>query len=507
MYSPYISGNAKNSACGSEGVGKNFYSIIASRLRMLYLSAKNYMSGKKIVTRFAPSPTGYLHIGGARTALFNYLFAKHHNGDFLLRIEDTDKKRSTHEAIDAIIKGMNWLGLNHDGEIVFQSTREARHAEVANELVKNGKAYKCYATAEQLQAQREEAEKNGQVFKYNKEWRDKSEAAAPAGVSPAIRIKAPLDGEITINDLVQGDVTVKVEDLDDMVILRADGTPTYMLAVVVDDHDMGVTHVVRGDDHLTNAFRQKLIYDAMGWEAPEFAHIPLIHGADGAKLSKRHGALGVEAYEALGYLPEAIINYLMRLGWSYGDDEIISLADAAKIFDIAKVGRSPSRFDFDKLNNINAHYMRNKNTDELFALLLPFLEQKFGSEKINATAQERIRKGLKSLTERADKLPDLAAQAEIYIQRVEYTEKAKANLVEGAAYITELLPKFEAINNWSEAEIKPVIENYATEKGLKLGKILPVVRSGICGTMEAPALFEVIEILGKEEVLKRLKNL
>lgn len=463
------------------------------------------MSGK-VVTRFAPSPTGFLHIGGARTALFNYLFSKHHNGDFLLRIEDTDKKRSTNEAIEAIVKGMDWLGLKHDGEIVYQSTREARHAEVANELVKKGMAYKCYSTAEELQKQREEAEKEGKIFKYNRAWRDKAEADAPKDVKPAIRIKAPLEGEITIADLVQSDVTVKVEDLDDMVILRADGTPTYMLAVVVDDYDMGVTHVIRGDDHLTNAFRQKLIYDAMGWKAPEFAHIPLIHGADGAKLSKRHGALGVEAYQELGYMPEAILNYLMRLGWSYGDEEIISLTEAAKIFEIGKVGRSPSRFDFDKLNNINAHYMRSTPETGLLKLLLPFLEAKFGAEKITSLVKDRITKGIKSLKERADKLPDLADKAEIYIHRVEYTDKAKENLVEGKVYVPQVLPLLEAVQNWNEAEIKPVFEKFATDNSLKLGKLLPIFRSAICGTMEAPALFEVIEILGKEEVINRLKN-
>jgi glutamyl-tRNA synthetase len=461
----------------------------------------------QVITRFAPSPTGFLHIGGARTALFNYLFSKHTGGKFLLRIEDTDKKRSTQEAIDAIIKGMAWLGLQHDDEIIMQSTREARHAEVAKELLEKNMAYKCYSTPEELQALRAEAEKNGKVYKYTHIWRDKSEADAPAGAPYAIRIKAPLEGEVIINDLVQGEVKVVASELDDMIILRADGTPTYMLAAVVDDYDMGVTHVIRGDDHLTNAFRQKVIYQNMGWQTPTYAHIPLIHGADGAKLSKRHGALGVEAYEELGYLPQAINNYLMRLGWSYGDDEIISLSEAAKIFDIANVGRSPSRFDFDKLDSINSHYLRATDDAELVKLITPLLQQKYGAEKINETVLQRISKSIKSLKERAQKLPDLVEKSEIYIHRVTYTEKAQQNINEGKNLIAPIAKIFEGATSFDEATLKPLLENFATEQGLKIGKIMPVIRSCVCGTMEAPSLFEVLEVLGKEEVLNRMNNI
>src|SRR5580704_2231123 len=311
-----------------------------------------------VVVRFAPSPTGFLHIGGARTALFNYLYARHFGGTFRLRIEDTDRARSTTEAVTAILDGLAWLGLDHDGEIVHQFERAPRHAEIARQLLAAGRAYYCYCTPAELEAMRERARAEKRSVRYDGTWRDRDPSEAPAGIAPAIRLKAPQRGATTIQDLVQGEVTVANGELDDLIILRGDGTPTYNLSVVVDDHDMGITHVIRGDDHLNNAFRQKQIYDALGWAVPEFAHVPLIHGPDGAKLSKRHGALGVDAYRELGYLPEALRNYLMRLGWSHGDDEIISTGDAIRWFDIRDVGRGPARFDPQKLDSINAHYIR-----------------------------------------------------------------------------------------------------------------------------------------------------
>jgi glutamyl-tRNA synthetase len=459
----------------------------------------------QVITRFAPSPTGFLHIGGARTALFCSLYARHAGGKFLLRIEDTDKKRSSSEAIDAIIYGLNWLGLSPDEAPVFQSKQEARHAEVAHELLKKGAAYKCFATAEELAEGRAQAEKEGRVFKYDRRWRDKNESDAPAGAPYSIRFKAPLTGDVVVSDLVQGEVVVKAEDIDDLVILRADGSPTYMLAVVVDDHDMGITHVIRGDDHLTNTFKQKLIYEAMGWNVPNFAHIPLIHGADGAKLSKRHGALGVEAYRDLGYLPEAINNYLMHLGWSYNEQDIISIQEAAAHFDIKNVGKSPSRFDFDKLNFINSHYLRALPDDKLFELAKPFLEKKYSTA--NDEFFVRAKAAIKLTKERSQNLVDFADQSEIYFHRVVYTEKAKTMLEAGKEHISKLIPMFENVSNWQHDDIKAAFDEYAKISGLGLGKFMPAIRAGVCGTMESPSLIDVLEILGKDEVIKRLKSL
>src|SRR6202047_673858 len=331
-----------------------------------------------VIVRFAPSPTGFLHIGGARTALFNWLFARHHRGKFLLRIEDTDRLRSTPQAVSAIIDGLDWLGLGWDGEIVYQFERAPRHAEIARQLLAEGRAYYCYCTPAGLDAMRERARAERRSVRYDGTWRDRNPSEAPPGVAPAIRLKAPHQGSTTIRDLVQGEVTVANGELDDLIILRADGTPTYNLSVVVDDHDWGITQVSPGDDHLNNAFRQKQIYDALGWAVPEFAHVPLIHGPDGAKLSKRRGALGVDAYRELGYLPEALRNYLLRLGWSHGDDEIISTEQAAEWFDIDAVGRAPARFDFAKLDNLNGHYIRAAEDDRLIALVAPRLEKALG---------------------------------------------------------------------------------------------------------------------------------
>lgn len=456
-----------------------------------------------VITRFAPSPTGFLHIGGARTALFNYLFTHNMGGKFLLRIEDTDKKRSTKEAVDAIINGMSWLGLKHDDEIIMQSEREARHKEVAYQLLEKGAAYKCFCTAEELDEMRKAAESEGKNFRYPKIWRDVPESEHQDKPF-TIRIKAPLDGEITINDLVQGEVKYPANDLDDMVILRADGTPTYMLAVVVDDHDMGITHIIRGDDHLTNAFRQIVIYNAMGWKVPELAHIPLIHGSDGAKLSKRHGALGVEAYRDMGYLPEAICNYLMSLGWHYGDEETIPLHIAINRFEITKVGRSPSRFDFAKLDSINSIYLRAKDREEITKIVKPFLIKKYGEEVINHVVIERFYNLADHLKERAATLEKLAEISEFIIRRVPYTDKAKQALEKGKEHIEPLKNIFAELENFTTQNIHAKFDEYASAKNIKAGQFMPVLRAAICGTMESPGLADVIEALGKEEVVKRL---
>src|SRR5437763_10835144 len=372
-----------------------------------------------VVVRFAPSPTGFLHIGGARTALFNWLFARHHQlygegGSFRLRIEDTDRQRSTPEAVAAIIDGLSWLGLEWDGEIVHQFTGAARHAEVARELLAKGRAYHCYCTPEELEAMRARARAEKRSVRYDGTWRDRDPADVPAGIPPVIRLKAPQTGATTVHDLVQGEVTVENSELDDLILLRADGTPTYNLSVVVDDHDMGISHVIRGDDHLNNAFRQTQIYRAMDWPVPEFAHVPLIHGADGAKLSKRHGALGVDAYRELGYLPEALRNYLLRLGWSHGDDEIISGEQAIAWFDLDAVVRGPARFDFTKLDSLNGHYIRQTEDARLAELLVPFLERLLG-HAVDGEALQRLRAGMAGLKSRAKTLVELAANARFYV--------------------------------------------------------------------------------------------
>src|SRR5713101_7707819 len=367
-----------------------------------------------VVVRFAPSPTGFLHIGGARTARFNWLFAQHHGGTFLLRIEDTDRQRSTKEAVDAIIDGLSWLKLDWDGDMVMQSARSPRHAEVARQLLATGNAYYCYCAPDELEAMREKARAEGRPVRYDGTWRDRDPKAAPPGVKPAIRLKAPQTGETVIHDHVQGTVTVANAQLDDLIILRSDGTPTYNLSVVVDDHDMGITHVIRGDDHLNNAFRQTQIYRAFDWAVPEFAHVPLIHGPDGAKLSKRHGALGVDAYRELGYLPEALRNYLLRLGWSHGDDEIISTEQAIAWFDIDAVGRAPARFDFAKLDNLNGHYIRVAEGGRLVTLVAEKLEKAFG-RTLSETERTRLLQAMPELKLRPKTLVELAANARFLV--------------------------------------------------------------------------------------------
>lgn len=460
----------------------------------------------QVVVRFAPSPTGYLHIGGARTALFNWLFAHHYKGKFLLRIEDTDRARSTPEAVDAILDSLKWLGLNWDGEIVYQFARANRHAEVAKQLLAEGKAYYCYCSPEELEQMRGHAKANGLPMRYNGYWRDRDPSEAPKGVAPVIRFKAPHSGETLIEDHVQGTVRLDNAQLDDMVLLRADGTPTYMLSVVVDDHDMGITHIIRGDDHLTNAFRQKHLYLAAGWNVPDFAHIPLIHGPDGAKLSKRHGALGAEQYRAMGFLPEAMRNYLLRLGWGHGDEEIIPTEKAIEWFDLPAIGRSAARFDTAKLTHINAHYIRQCNNHELAKHIIPFLTDLLG-EVPSKEQLDLITKGMNGLKERAKTLIELAESALIYFKVQHFDDKAlKFCEDEHKKLIGRAAIKLKDLDSFSHDEIATAMRATAEENGVKLGDIAQPLRVALTGRTVSPSIFEVMEVLGKEETLKRLEN-
>ncbi|WP_262695117.1 glutamate--tRNA ligase [Kordiimonas aquimaris] len=458
----------------------------------------------KVITRFAPSPTGFLHIGGARTALYNWLYARRHNGQFLLRIEDTDRKRSTDEAVAAILAGMSWLGLDCDGEAVSQYAQAERHKEVALKLLADGKAYRCYATSEELAELRSKARDEGKPF-LGDVWRDKEPDAETAKRPYAIRIKMPREGEVTINDEVQGNVTVQNKELDDMILLRSDGTPTYMLAVVVDDHDMGVTHVIRGDDHLNNAFRQYQVYAAMGWSVPVFAHIPLIHGPDGKKLSKRHGALGVEEYAEMGFVPEAMRNYLLRLGWSHGDDEIISTQQAIEWFNLENVGRGPARFDFDKLDNLNAHYMRTMNSETILSLVKNELEIYTG-DKLAEIEIQRLLAAMPSIAERAKRLPDVVEAASLYCNTrpLKLTEKASATLSGNGPMLVELAEKLLSVSSWKSDQIKEAIISYATAKELKLGKVMQPIRAALTGGLPSGDLTDLLEILGQQESYDRL---
>jgi glutamyl-tRNA synthetase len=460
-----------------------------------------------VICRVAPSPTGYMHIGTARTALFNYLFAKHHGGKFCLRIEDTDRERSTPEATQAIFDGFKWLGLAWDGEPVMQFARAPRHAEVANELVKQGKAYHCYCTPDELAAMRDAQKAAGQPMRYDGRWRD-STASPPDGIKPVIRLKAPQTGETVVQDAVLGEIKVQNNQLDDLILLRSDGTPTYMLSVVVDDHDMGITHVIRGNDHMTNTFRQVQIYQAMGWEVPHFAHLPLIHGEDGQKLSKRHGALGVEEYAQMGYLPEAMRNYLLRLGWGHGDAEIISDEEAIEWFDLGGIVKSPARFDFKKLDALNAHYLRLADNDRLLGLLAPFLA-KYHHGTISAAALERVKRGMDSLKQRAKTLVELAESAMVYVMEAPATPDEKAAAVLDAPtkdMLREMLPLLKEQNDWSAHAIEEKVRSFAEAKGLKLGKVAQPLRVAITGTTVSPPIFEVAEILDREPVILRIET-
>ncbi|MEE3627258.1 glutamate--tRNA ligase [Nitrospirillum sp. BR 11752] len=461
-----------------------------------------------VVTRFAPSPTGYLHIGGARTALFNWLYARHHGGTFLLRIEDTDRARSTQAAVDAIIDGLSWLGLTWDGDAVSQFERRERHAEVARTMLAQGHAYYCYCSPEELEAMREQQKAAGLPVRYDGRWRDRDPSEAPAGVAPVIRLKAPREGETVLHDKVQGEVRVQNSQLDDMVLLRADGTPTYMLSVVVDDQDMGVTQVIRGDDHLTNTFRQLQIYQAMGWTPPDFAHIPLIHGPDGAKLSKRHGALGAEAYRDLGYLPEALRNYLLRLGWGHGDDEIISTEDAVAWFNLEGIGRSPSRMDYAKLDNLNGHYIRQADDDRLVGLIAPRLATALGRDLTEAD-RDLLRRAMPGLKARAKTLVELAAGAQFYVttRPLPLDDKASQLLTEDArAQLAVIATRFADASDWTAATLEGVVRAYAEETGLKLGKLAQPLRAALSGSTVSPPIFEVAEVLGRVETLARISD-
>jgi glutamyl-tRNA synthetase len=469
-----------------------------------------------VVTRFAPSPTGFLHIGGARTALFNWLYAKHTGGMMLLRIEDTDRERSTEAATAAILDGLSWLGLHWDGEPVSQYGRAACHREVAEELVGMGKAYYCYASPEELNEMREKARAEGRPPRYDGRWRDRDPSEAPAGVKPTIRIKAPPDGETIVRDRVQGDVRFPNKDLDDFIILRSDGNPTYMHAVVVDDHDMGVTHIIRGDDHLTNAARQQVIYDAMGWEVPVMAHIPLIHGADGAKLSKRHGALGVEAYRAMGYLPAALRNYLARLGWSHGDDEVMSTEDMIRWFEIEDVNKGAARFDFQKLEALNGVHMRAMDDRELldtFLATLPYLtDAKALQEQVDETKKAQLLAAMPGLKERAKTLVELAKSAEyLFAEGPIQQLDPKAAEILAIPRTKEILKGantalLEVSGEWNAANTEIAIRTYAANNHLKLGEVAQPLRAALTGKLTSPGVFDVLSVLGPEESRIRIED-
>jgi glutamyl-tRNA synthetase len=504
------------------------------------------MSAKKpVVTRFAPSPTGFLHIGGGRTALFNWLYAKHTGGKFLLRIEDTDRERSTPEATEAILDGLNWLGLKWDGDAVFQAVRADRHAAVARELLAKGQAYHCYLSTAELDQMRKEAEANKQPFLIRSPWRDKGPADAPKDGKPVIRLKTPREGETVIDDHVQGRVVIQNKDLDDLIILRSDGTPIYNLAVVVDDHDMGVTHVVRGVDHLTNAAKQTLIYKAMGWDVPDFAHVPLIHGADGAKLSKRHGALGVEAYRAMGYLPAALRNYLVRLGWSHGNDEIFSTEQMIEWFGIDGLGKSPARFDFVKLADLNGHYIRQAADADLIKetrAMLPHLDfvalskvtldpkepvrpdvtlaksvltqrpdLKTGvalEAALGAAGWDRVTAALPGIKERSKTLCEIVDQSLYLVAKLPLAMDDKAKKVMDTDAKTALgvvLPVIDGASDWSAGALEAAVKAHAEATGAKLGKIAQPLRVALTGRTVSPPVFDVLATLGKAEAVARIK--
>jgi glutamyl-tRNA synthetase len=465
------------------------------------------------VVRFAPSPTGFLHIGGARTALFNWLFAKSTGGRMLLRIEDTDRERSTEAAVQAILEGLTWLGLDWDGEAISQFSRAARHREIAGQLLANGGAYRCYSTAEELEEMRKKAIAEGRFARYDGTWRDRDPAEAPPGVAPVIRLRAPQEGETAIEDIVQGRVVFQNKELDDLIILRSDGTPTYNFSVVADDHDMGITHIIRGVDHLTNAARQMQIYRAMGWEAPLMAHIPLIHGPDGAKLSKRHGALGAEAYRAMGYLPQALRNYLARLGWSHGDDEIFSTEQMIEWFGLDGIGKSPARFDFAKLENLNGFYIRRMPDDELLEVFRSFLPHVEGGpallQRLDGALTAKLLKALPALKERAKTLLDLKAGAQFLFATRPIALDHKASQVlegQGRRILAELGPLVSTAQQWEAKELESIVRSYSDTRGVKLGNVAQPLRAALTGTTVSPGIFEVMEVLGREEALGRISD-
>jgi glutamyl-tRNA synthetase len=466
-----------------------------------------------VVTRFAPSPTGFLHIGGARTALFNWLYARGRGGKMLLRIEDTDRERSTKVAIDAILDGLTWLGIDWDGEAIYQYSRATRHREVAEAMLAAGNAYYCYATPDELKDMREKARAEGRSKLYDGRWRDRDSSEAPPGVKPVIRLRAPLTGETVIEDQVQGRVAWQNENLDDLVLLRSDGSPTYMLAVVVDDHDMGVTHIIRGDDHLTNAARQKQIYDALGWPVPVMAHIPLIHGPDGAKLSKRHGALGVDAYRAMGYLPIAMRNYLVRLGWAHGDQEIFSTDEMIKAFDLPQIGRSPARFDFARLENLNGHYIRQSSDADLLAALEQVLPHIQGGPELKSKLTPELRgklvAAMPGLKERAKTLVELVDAARyIFADRPLALDEKAAGLLtaEARSLLGEISDELKQVEPWTVEATEQAVRAFAERRGIKLGGVAQPLRAALTGRTTSPPIFDVLAVLGKSESLSRLQD-
>lgn len=468
---------------------------------------------EKVITRFAPSPTGYLHIGGARTALFNWLYARAKGGKMLLRIEDTDQARSTEGAILAILDGLRWLELDWDGEPVYQLTRAERHREIAEQLLAQGNAYRCYASPEELQAMRERARAEGRAPGYDGTWRHRDPSEAPSGIEPAIRFKAPREGETVIEDRVQGRVVFANKDLDDLVILRSDGTPTYNLSVVVDDHDMGITHVIRGDDHLTNAARQTQIFKALDWETPIYAHVPLIHGPDGAKLSKRHGALGVEAYRAMGYLPSALRNYLVRLGWSHGDAEIMSTEEMIQWFDLDAIGRSAARFDFAKLENLNGHYLRATPDAEIvmrLKALIPELPDGAALlQRIGEDGWRKLERAMPGLKERATTLVELLDNAAfLFAKRPLALDAQAGKLLEagGEETLAALLPQLEGVEPWTAERLEAAVKGFTEETGRKLGKVAQPLRAALTGRSISPGIFDVLEVLGRQESLARIRD-
>ena len=458
-------------------------------------------SNAPVITRFAPSPTGFLHIGGVRTALFNWLFAKHHDGQFLVRIEDTDKARSTKEAVDAILDGLAWMGLESDIDPVSQSARAKRHVEVANQLLAAGHAYHCYCSPEELAAMREAG------HGYTGLWRDRDPADAPKDIAPVVRFKSPIGGDSVIQDAVQGEVRVANSQLDDLIILRADGSPTYNLSVVVDDHDMAITHVIRGDDHLNNAFRQKAIYEAMDWSVPTFAHIPLIHGKDGAKLSKRHGALGVEAYRDMGMLPEGVFNYLLRLGWSHGDEEIFSREQAIELFNLDSIGKSPSRFDVEKMTSVNHHWMTTASPERLFEFALPFLSD--AGLPANENSLATLAQADAPIKERSKTLLDYAKQANFFIggaPSVIEDKAAKALDQTGKDVLRHLVDVFQAMDTWDHESLQNALKSYAEQNDLKVGKVFQPLRAALTGSMASPGVVDVAEVIGKTECIARIQK-
>lgn len=462
-----------------------------------------------VVTRFPPSPTGFMHIGNARTALYNWLYARHHGGKMLFRIEDTDRARHSEEAVLAIINSLKWMELDWDGEIISQFEQQKRHVDIARELLDKGMAYHCYCSKEELDEMRKKAKEEGLPTFYDRRWRDRSSSEAPSGVDPVVRIKAPIGGESHIKDLVQGDVTVSHDNLDDFIILRSDGSPTYMLSVVVDDHDMGITHVIRGDDHLNNSFRQNVIYDAMGWDKPFYAHLPLILGPDGSKMSKRHGGATVEEYRDMGFLPEALFNYLLRLGWSHGDDEIISRDEAVEWFDLDHVQKAAARFDIAKLESLNAHYIKESDNKRLLDLAIPLLLERHNIDlEVDQSGQDKILSAMPELKDRAKNLLQLAEEAVLFLIEAPYAfnEKARNILEAGALDVLKTLQsKFESLDGFSAEDIEKSCRSVADElREGKLGKVAMPLRAALTGTTVSPSVFHLAAIIGKDETLKRL---